>query len=81
VTSLGREVWTKFNDKQRRITELMADGCTSKDIGNRLGMSEESIKKYTGIMYQRSGTDNRLHFVIWCMREGILKCPCHAKAS
>jgi DNA-binding NarL/FixJ family response regulator len=78
MTQLGREVWNKFNDKQRRIADLMADGCTSKDIANRLGVSEHLIKKYCSVMYEHSGTDNRLHFVIWCMREGILKCPCRA---
>lgn len=41
--------------RQREITELVALGMTNREIGNHLGVAEQSVKLYLSHIYRSAG--------------------------
>lgn len=58
---------------QRRILPLMAEGCTNVEIGQRLGVSLDTVKTHAQRMYQALGARGREHAVAIAIRAGLLR--------
>lgn len=48
-----------FSEKQIKIIELVKEGLTNKEIGNKLFISENTVKYHLKIIYSALGIENR----------------------
>jgi two-component system, NarL family, response regulator len=56
----GRE---RLTAREREIVRLLAEGCSNKEIGARLEISERTVKYHVSEILARLGASNRAHAV------------------
>lgn len=61
---------TRLTERDRLILSLLALGLTNRAIGLRLGLKENSVKKYLSTMFMRFGCTNRLTLLTKAQRNG-----------
>jgi LuxR family maltose regulon positive regulatory protein len=55
-----RELWPEtLTDREREILGLMADGCSNREIGERLFLAPGTVKSYTYRLYDKLGVHSR----------------------
>lgn len=58
----GSRVLTK---KEQRVVELVAEGLKNKEIGAKIGTTENVIKNKLRRIYDKVGVWNRLELALW----------------
>lgn len=58
--------------REREVMRLSADGLTSAEIGERLGMSTRTANQHVDNVADKLGTRNRAHTVAEILRRGLL---------
>lgn len=58
--------------RQRDILRLIAEGLTSAEIGEKLGLSTFTVKNYVERTFSRLGVYSRAGAVGLALREGLL---------
>jgi DNA-binding NarL/FixJ family response regulator len=61
-----------LTERQREILGLVADGLSNREIGERVHLSELTIKSYIEDLLKRLGARNRVHAAILATRRGWL---------
>lgn len=62
--------------RQQRVIELVARGLKNRDIAKVLGITEQVVRNYLGIIYDKIGVSNRVELALWYearIHEGSLK--------
>jgi two-component system nitrate/nitrite response regulator NarL len=67
-----KEERTELSFREREILELMAEGLSNAQIGDRLSVSESTVKSYAGRMFEKLSVSSRGAAVAEGMRRGIL---------
>ncbi|HEV8658600.1 MAG TPA: LuxR C-terminal-related transcriptional regulator [Thermoanaerobaculia bacterium] len=57
---------------ERRLLLLLNEGLSNKEIGQRLGLAEATIKARFNRLYKRFGVSTRLQLLTTAIREGIV---------
>lgn len=79
--SRSRVVWplssstSRPSPRQREVLAAIADGLTNQQIGQRLGITEDTVKTLTARLLQKLGASNRAHAVAIGYRSGLLAVP------
>jgi len=58
--------------RQRRVLELVGDGCANKEIAARLGISEPGVRKHLESLFRRYRVTNRTALVRAAVQSGDL---------
>jgi DNA-binding NarL/FixJ family response regulator len=58
--------------REAEVLTLAAGGNSNKQIGGRLGLSEDTIKGYMKVIYSKLGASDRTHAVTIAARRGII---------
>lgn len=45
--------------QERRVVELLTEGLTNKEIGDRLGLTEKTVKNYLAVVFDKLGIARR----------------------
>jgi DNA-binding NarL/FixJ family response regulator len=53
--------------RERQIVEALLVGCTNKEIAQRLGVSDQTIKNQLTTLYRKLGVNGRLELAVWAM--------------
>ncbi|MGH3442723.1 MAG: LuxR C-terminal-related transcriptional regulator [Nitriliruptorales bacterium] len=61
-----------LSPRQQQVLEGMADGLTNKEIGERLGVTERTVKAYAQELYDKLGVNKRASAVAEGMKLGLL---------
>ena len=61
-----------LTDREQEILALVADGCSNKVIGQRLSVSENTVKYHLKKILQKMNAQNRTEAVAYAMRLGLL---------
>ena len=61
-----------LSPRQQQVLELMAEGLTNNEIGERLGVTERTVKAYAQELYDKLGVRNRAGAVAEASRLGLL---------
>lgn len=66
------QVGPTLSPRQEQVLELIAEGLTNSEIGERLGITERTVKAYAQELYTRLDVSNRAGAVGEAVRRGIL---------
>jgi DNA-binding NarL/FixJ family response regulator len=56
--------------RQAQVAELVAEGCTNREIGKRLFISEHTVENHLAVMYERLGVRSRSQLAAYFSRTG-----------
>jgi DNA-binding NarL/FixJ family response regulator len=59
---------TALNSKQLRIASLVAAGMNNQQIAQVIGTTENVVKNYMRVIFDRTGMDTRLQLALWYVR-------------
>jgi two-component system, NarL family, response regulator NreC len=66
----GKPILTR---REVEVLHLMADGLTTKVIGERLGVTFKTAACHRGRILQKLGVDSTVAAVRWAIRTGIVR--------
>lgn len=50
--------------RDRKIVELVRDGLRNREIAERLGFTEGTVKTYLNLIYKKTGVRNRTELAV-----------------
>ncbi len=65
--------------RSERILELLAKGSSSRDLAEKLGYQEGTMRVYLHHLYRRLGVANKTEAVIWYMKRGQARAAAEAE--
>jgi two-component system response regulator DesR len=80
MVGLGMNVFTPGSEpaplglspREREVLDLIAEGATNRQIGERLFLSRHTVKEHTSAVYRKLGVRNRAEAVQQAQRRGLL---------
>ena len=54
--------------RERKILELIGDGLTNRQIGERLSVSVKTVKKYVSVLFLKLGMEQRTQAAAYAAR-------------
>ncbi|WP_446750734.1 response regulator transcription factor [Streptomyces sp. WZ-12] len=63
---------TGLTERESRILEHAADGCSTREIARHVGYSERTVKGVLNSLQTRFGLRNRTHIVSYVIRQGLI---------
>ena len=61
-----------LTSRELEVLKLVADGLTSKEVGRKLFVAEETVRSHVANIFAALGARNRAHAVTLGFRRGIL---------
>jgi DNA-binding NarL/FixJ family response regulator len=69
-----------LTERELEILALIADGASNREIGDRLFLSEKTIKNYITSIFQKLQTNDRTQAAVYALQRGLISRP-HGKAT
>ena len=63
--SRDEERFAKLNDREHQLLELVAEGLTNRHIGERMHLSEKTVKNYVSAMLKKLNMDTRTEAAVF----------------
>jgi len=63
---------SRLTPRELDVLRLLAEGLSAAEIGQRLHLSESTVKSHVGHIYQKLGATNRAQALMTAMRVGLL---------
>ena len=57
--------WPARSPREREILDLIADGCTNRQIGERLFLAEKTVKNYVSGLLTKLGMQRRTQAAVY----------------
>jgi DNA-binding NarL/FixJ family response regulator len=61
-----------LSDREREVLTLVAEGCTSKEIAERLVLSQKTVMCHRANINQKLGARSRAELIRWAAQNGLL---------
>lgn len=71
----------RLTEQELNVVKLAAQGCTNRQIGERLYLSRHTVKEYLSHAMRKLEVDSRVEAVVEAERRGLLGPPPLARAS
>ncbi len=55
----NRDLLATLSPQERRVLALIAEGCTNKEVGLKLGLSEKTVKNYLSTVFEKLHVSRR----------------------
>jgi two-component system, NarL family, response regulator DevR len=55
----GRDAFATLSPQEKRVLALIAEGCTNKEVGVKLGLSEKTVKNYLSTVFEKLNVSRR----------------------
>lgn len=55
----GRDPLDALSAQERRVLALIAEGCTNKEVGAKLGLTEKTVKNYLSTVFEKLHVSRR----------------------
>jgi DNA-binding CsgD family transcriptional regulator len=65
----GNPVKVRLTPRERQIVDLIAQGCTNREIARRLGTKERTVKNQLTPIYGKYNVTNRLQLAVLAHRK------------
>ena len=69
---LGNAVSTEFTDKEAEVLRELTAGASNKEIADKLGISERTVKMHISNMIQKTGFRSRLELAVKARTGGLV---------
>ncbi len=69
---VGARVRDRLTPKEMKIVALIVQGCKNREIGMRLGTTEQVIKNYLRSIYDKTGVSDRLELALFTIHHRML---------
>ena len=69
---VGERVRDQLTAKEMRIVGYIMQGCKNKEIAVKLGTTEQVVKNYLKIVYDKTGVSDRLELALFTLHHRIL---------
>ena len=69
---VGTRVCDRLTPKEMQIVALIMQGCKNREIGLRLGTTEQVIKNYLRNVYDKTGISDRLELALFAIHHRTL---------
>jgi DNA-binding NarL/FixJ family response regulator len=63
----------KSSPREQEALKLLADGRTNKEIGKKLNIAEETVKKHVQTIIAKLGASDRTQAAVKAIRFGLAK--------
>jgi DNA-binding NarL/FixJ family response regulator len=63
----------RLTEREREVFHLMAEGMTTKDIAQRLGISTKTAENHRGHVLDKLGVRNTAELVRYALRKGLIE--------
>jgi two-component system, NarL family, nitrate/nitrite response regulator NarL len=81
VTQLTRPKINKlFTSREQQVLNCIAQGLSNREIADRLGLSEHTVKNYVFRMFDKLGVSNRVELLVCSLTQSFLE-PRHNEVS
>jgi DNA-binding NarL/FixJ family response regulator len=70
--SAAREAARILTPRETEIVQMVAQGLRNKVIGERLSISEGTVKIHLHNIYEKVKVDGRLELVLWAQQQGLV---------
>jgi len=67
----GRDALASLSPQERRVLALIAEGCTNKEVGVKLGLSEKTVKNYLSTVFEKLHVSRRSEAAVIFAQEKI----------
>lgn len=64
-----------LTERELEILALIADGASNREIGDRLFLSEKTIKNYITSIFQKLQTNDRTQAAVYALQRGLISRP------
>jgi DNA-binding NarL/FixJ family response regulator len=64
---------TKLSPRERTVLQLVAEGCSSKQIGDRLGISAKTVEHHRTALMQKLDVHDVASLTRLAVREGLVR--------
>lgn len=61
--------------REREIVDLVAEGLKNKQIGDRLSISEATVRNHLTSVLDKLDLDDRFELAVFAFRNGLVACP------
>lgn len=61
---------SQLTEREIKILQLLADGCSNKQIAKELGISIRTVKFHTNNIYSKLDVDSRSQAIAWAWKNG-----------
>jgi DNA-binding NarL/FixJ family response regulator len=68
----GGEVVGELSPRETEVLRLVVEGLLNKQIAQRLGVTERTVKAHLTSAYQRIGVADRTQAALWAQRHGLV---------
>ncbi len=72
VIKLGNAVSTEFTEKEIEVLRALTDGASNRDIAEKLGIKERTVKLHITNMIQKTGFRSRLELAVNARTGGLV---------
>jgi two-component system nitrate/nitrite response regulator NarL len=62
-----------LSDREKEIVQLVAQGYRNKEIGEKLFISEQTVKNHLHNIFDKLGVSDRLELALYCLHHELLK--------
>ena len=69
---VGARVRDQLTPKELKIVALIIEGCKNREIGSRLGTTEQVIKNYLRSIYDKTGVSDRIELALFTIHHRTL---------
>jgi two-component system response regulator DevR len=67
-----RDGLNALSPQEKRVLALLAEGCTNKEIGVKLGLSEKTVKNYLSTVFEKLNVSRRAEAAaIYAQQKGL----------
>ncbi|HVU33454.1 MAG TPA: response regulator transcription factor [Opitutaceae bacterium] len=67
----ARDAFATLSPQEKRVLALIAEGCTNKEVGVKLGLSEKTVKNYLSTVFEKLHVSRRAEAaVIYAQHRG-----------
>ena len=69
---VGARVRDRLTSKEMKIVALITQGCKNKEIAMRLGTTEQVVKNYMSVIFDKTGVSDRLELALFIYHHKML---------
>ena len=74
-TLAERRPHSQLSPREIEVLQLIAGGCSNREIGTALGIAEATVKWHVNIILSRLDVGDRTQAIVTALQRGILHLP------